>query len=57
MYIIYFIILAGIKMCDADEDNSLLSMTTSQDGNPPPVRVEWPKVIVTFCVTSGSGSS
>lgn len=30
-----------------DEDNSLLSMTTSQDGIPPPdpLRVDWPKVI------------
>ncbi|KAG8013902.1 Chromodomain-helicase-DNA-binding protein 8 [Nibea albiflora] len=34
-----------MKMCDVDEDNSLLSMTTSQDGLPPPdpLRVDWPK--------------
>ncbi|XP_078143635.1 chromodomain-helicase-DNA-binding protein 8 isoform X2 [Centroberyx gerrardi] len=36
---------AGMKMCDGDEENSLLSMTTSQDGIPPPdpLRVDWPK--------------
>ncbi|KAF7648394.1 hypothetical protein LDENG_00157570 [Lucifuga dentata] len=36
---------AGMKMCDGDEDNSLLSLTTSQDGIPPPdpLRVDWPK--------------
>lgn len=30
-----------------DEDNSLLSMTQSQDGLPPPdpLRLDWPKVI------------
>lgn len=30
-----------------DEDNSLLSMTPSQDSIPPPdpIRVDWPKVI------------
>lgn len=34
-------------MCDVDEDNSLLSMTPSQDGIPPPdpLRVDWPKVV------------
>ncbi|XP_053293386.1 chromodomain-helicase-DNA-binding protein 8 isoform X2 [Pleuronectes platessa] len=33
------------KVRDGDEDNSLLSMTTSQDGLPPPdpLRVDWPK--------------
>lgn len=33
-------------MGDVDEDNSLLSMTPSQDGIPPPdpLRVDWPKV-------------
>lgn len=37
---------AGMKLCDVDEDNSLLSMTQSQDGIPPPdpLRVDWPKV-------------
>ncbi len=36
-----------MKLCDVDEDNSLLSMTPSQDGIPPPdpLRVDWPKVI------------
>ncbi|XP_026229672.1 chromodomain-helicase-DNA-binding protein 8 isoform X3 [Anabas testudineus] len=36
---------AGMKVCDVDEDNSLLSMTPSQDGIPPPdpLRVDWPK--------------
>lgn len=36
-----------MKVCDVDEDNSLLSMTASQDGLPPPdpLRVDWPKVI------------
>ncbi|XP_045908385.1 chromodomain-helicase-DNA-binding protein 8 isoform X5 [Micropterus dolomieu] len=36
---------AGMKLCDGDEDNSLLSMTPSQDGIPPPdpLRVDWPK--------------
>lgn len=36
-----------MKLCDVDEDNSLLSMTQSQDGIPPPdpLRVDWPKVI------------
>ncbi|KAM8727380.1 chromodomain-helicase-DNA-binding protein 8 isoform 3-T3 [Acanthopagrus schlegelii] len=35
---------AGMKLCDVD-DNSLLSMTPSQDGIPPPdpLRVDWPK--------------
>lgn len=35
-----------MKLCDGDEDNSLLSMTPSQDGIPPPdpLRVDWPKV-------------
>ncbi|XP_041805875.1 chromodomain-helicase-DNA-binding protein 8 isoform X3 [Chelmon rostratus] len=35
----------GMKLCDVDEDNSLLSMTPSQDGIPPPdpLRVDWPK--------------
>lgn len=35
-----------MKLCDVDEDNSLLSMTQSQDGIPPPdpLRVDWPKV-------------
>uniref|UniRef100_A0A7N8WWE1 Chromodomain helicase DNA binding protein 8 n=1 Tax=Mastacembelus armatus TaxID=205130 RepID=A0A7N8WWE1_9TELE len=35
----------SIKVCDVDEDNSLLSMTQSQDGIPPPdlLRVDWPK--------------
>ncbi|XP_023140288.2 chromodomain-helicase-DNA-binding protein 8 isoform X3 [Amphiprion ocellaris] len=34
-----------MKVCDVDEDNSLLSMTPSQDGIPPPdpLRVDWPK--------------
>lgn len=42
-----FSIYTGMKVCDVDEDNSLLSMTTSQDGIPPPdpLRVDWPKVI------------
>lgn len=30
----------GMKICD---ESSLLSITQSQDGNPPPVRVDWPK--------------
>ncbi|XP_061588745.1 chromodomain-helicase-DNA-binding protein 8 isoform X3 [Cololabis saira] len=36
-----------MKMGDVDEDNSLLSMTPSQDGIPPPdpLRVDWPKVM------------
>ncbi|XP_037642247.1 chromodomain-helicase-DNA-binding protein 8 isoform X2 [Sebastes umbrosus] len=36
---------ARMKLCDADEDNSLLSMTPSQDGllPPDPLRVDWPK--------------
>ncbi|XP_041847243.1 chromodomain-helicase-DNA-binding protein 8 [Melanotaenia boesemani] len=35
----------GMKVGDVDEDNSLLSMTLSQDGIPPPdpLRVDWPK--------------
>uniref|UniRef100_A0A665X8A1 Chromodomain helicase DNA binding protein 8 n=1 Tax=Echeneis naucrates TaxID=173247 RepID=A0A665X8A1_ECHNA len=35
----------SMKMCDVDEENSLLSMTPSQDGLPPPdpLRVDWPK--------------
>lgn len=44
----HFLLLfsAGMKVCDVDEDNSLLSLTTSQDGIPPPdpLRVDWPKV-------------
>ncbi|XP_068456594.1 chromodomain-helicase-DNA-binding protein 8 isoform X1 [Clinocottus analis] len=36
---------AGMKLCDVDEENSLLSMTPSQDGilPPDPLRVDWPK--------------
>lgn len=39
---------AVLKMCDGDEENSLLSLTPSQDGAPPesltdPLRVDWPK--------------
>ncbi|XP_054479542.1 chromodomain-helicase-DNA-binding protein 8 isoform X2 [Anoplopoma fimbria] len=36
---------AGMKLCDVDEENSLLSMTLSQEGIPPPdpLRVDWPK--------------
>lgn len=35
-------------MCDGDEENSILSLTASQDGAPPesltdPLRVDWPK--------------
>lgn len=39
-----------MKLCDVDEDNSLLSMTTSHDGLPPPdpLRLDWPKVILMF---------
>lgn len=39
-----------MKLCDVDEDNSLLSMTTSHDGLPPPdpLRLDWPKVIHMF---------
>uniref|UniRef100_A0A8C4I5P1 Chromodomain helicase DNA binding protein 8 n=1 Tax=Dicentrarchus labrax TaxID=13489 RepID=A0A8C4I5P1_DICLA len=35
----------GMKLLDVDEENSLLSMTPSQDGIPPPdpLRVDWPK--------------
>ncbi|KAM4605422.1 chromodomain-helicase-DNA-binding protein 8 isoform 2-T4 [Polymixia lowei] len=35
----------AMKMCDGDEENSLLSMSQSQDGMPPPdpLRVDWPK--------------
>lgn len=45
-YLLFIIFLAGMKLCDMDEDNSLLSMTPSQDGIPPPdpLRVDWPKV-------------
>lgn len=36
-----------------DEDNSLLSMTTSQDGiaPPDPLRVDWPKVKKNTCIS------
>ncbi|TRY56235.1 hypothetical protein DNTS_028552 [Danionella cerebrum] len=39
---------AAVKMCDGDEENSLLSLTPSQEGVPPesltdPLRVDWPK--------------
>lgn len=39
---------AALKMCDGDEDNSILSLTPSQDGAPQesltdPLRVDWPK--------------
>ncbi|KAA0719516.1 Chromodomain-helicase-DNA-binding protein 8 [Triplophysa tibetana] len=38
----------ALKMCDGDEDNSILSLTPSQDGAPQesltdPLRVDWPK--------------
>uniref|UniRef100_A0A8C1SUR4 Chromodomain helicase DNA binding protein 8 n=1 Tax=Cyprinus carpio TaxID=7962 RepID=A0A8C1SUR4_CYPCA len=37
-----------LKMCDGDEENSILSFTPSQEGAPPesltdPLRVDWPK--------------
>uniref|UniRef100_A0A671S3A2 Chromodomain-helicase-DNA-binding protein 8-like n=1 Tax=Sinocyclocheilus anshuiensis TaxID=1608454 RepID=A0A671S3A2_9TELE len=37
-----------LKMCDGDEENSMLSFTPSQEGDPPesltdPLRVDWPK--------------
>lgn len=40
---------AAMKVCDGDEENSMLSLTASQDGAPPeavndPLRVDWPKV-------------
>ena len=52
----FLIISADMKVCDVDEDNSLLSMTPSQDGIPPPdpLRVDWPKVIYlhfTICMS------
>lgn len=36
-----------MKLCDVDEENSLLSLAQSQDGIPPPdpLRLDWPKVI------------
>uniref|UniRef100_A0A671S425 Chromodomain-helicase-DNA-binding protein 8-like n=1 Tax=Sinocyclocheilus anshuiensis TaxID=1608454 RepID=A0A671S425_9TELE len=39
---------AALKMCDGDEENSMLSFTPSQEGDPPesltdPLRVDWPK--------------
>ncbi|ROL55185.1 Chromodomain-helicase-DNA-binding protein 8 [Anabarilius grahami] len=39
---------AALKMCDGDEDNSILSFTPSQEGTQPesltdPLRVDWPK--------------
>uniref|UniRef100_A0A9R1SJJ5 Chromodomain-helicase-DNA-binding protein 8 n=2 Tax=Cyprinus carpio TaxID=7962 RepID=A0A9R1SJJ5_CYPCA len=39
---------AVLKMCDGDEENSILSLTPSQEGAPPesltdPLRVDWPK--------------
>uniref|UniRef100_A0A671S2U2 Chromodomain-helicase-DNA-binding protein 8-like n=1 Tax=Sinocyclocheilus anshuiensis TaxID=1608454 RepID=A0A671S2U2_9TELE len=38
----------ALKMCDGDEENSMLSFTPSQEGDPPesltdPLRVDWPK--------------
>lgn len=38
-----------MKVCDGDEENSMLSLT--QDGAPPetvndPLRVDWPKVML-----------
>lgn len=40
-----------------DEDNSLLSMTLSQDSIPPPdpIRVDWPKVIKSVYIYGDSG--
>ncbi|XP_056334959.1 chromodomain-helicase-DNA-binding protein 8 isoform X2 [Danio aesculapii] len=39
---------AALKICDGDEENSILSLTPSQEGAPPesltdPLRVDWPK--------------
>uniref|UniRef100_A0A3Q3DIW6 Chromodomain helicase DNA binding protein 8 n=1 Tax=Hippocampus comes TaxID=109280 RepID=A0A3Q3DIW6_HIPCM len=47
--------LSGVKACDVDEENSLLSMALSQDGIPPtdPVRVDWPKVNGSVCQGNG----
>ncbi|XP_012690756.2 chromodomain-helicase-DNA-binding protein 8 isoform X2 [Clupea harengus] len=38
----------AMKVCDGDEENSMLSLTASQDGAPPetvndPLRLDWPK--------------
>uniref|UniRef100_A0A671S5G7 Chromodomain-helicase-DNA-binding protein 8-like n=1 Tax=Sinocyclocheilus anshuiensis TaxID=1608454 RepID=A0A671S5G7_9TELE len=42
------LLAAALKMCDGDEENSMLSFTPSQEGDPPesltdPLRVDWPK--------------
>uniref|UniRef100_A0A672R3Y0 Chromodomain-helicase-DNA-binding protein 8 n=1 Tax=Sinocyclocheilus grahami TaxID=75366 RepID=A0A672R3Y0_SINGR len=42
------LLAAALKMCDGDEENSILSLTPSQEGAPPesltdPLRVDWPK--------------
>uniref|UniRef100_A0A8C2BS82 Chromodomain helicase DNA binding protein 8 n=1 Tax=Cyprinus carpio TaxID=7962 RepID=A0A8C2BS82_CYPCA len=42
------LLAAVLKMCDGDEENSILSLTPSQEGAPPesltdPLRVDWPK--------------
>uniref|UniRef100_A0A673J4C6 Chromodomain-helicase-DNA-binding protein 8 n=1 Tax=Sinocyclocheilus rhinocerous TaxID=307959 RepID=A0A673J4C6_9TELE len=42
------LLVAALKMCDGDEENSILSLTPSQEGAPPesltdPLRVDWPK--------------
>uniref|UniRef100_A0A673LFX0 Chromodomain-helicase-DNA-binding protein 8-like n=1 Tax=Sinocyclocheilus rhinocerous TaxID=307959 RepID=A0A673LFX0_9TELE len=42
------LLAAALKMCDGDEENSMLSFTPSQEGAPPesltdPLRVDWPK--------------
>uniref|UniRef100_A0A8C1SQW9 Chromodomain helicase DNA binding protein 8 n=1 Tax=Cyprinus carpio TaxID=7962 RepID=A0A8C1SQW9_CYPCA len=42
------LLAAALKMCDGDEENSILSFTPSQEGAPPesltdPLRVDWPK--------------
>lgn len=45
-----------MKLCDVDEDSSLLSLNQSQDGIPPPdpLRLDWPKVIYQFSNISPS---
>lgn len=49
MFDLYLSSAAAMKVCDGDEENSMLSLTASQDGAPPetvndPLRLDWPKV-------------
>lgn len=54
LFVLFFSFDTAMKVCDGDEENSMLSLT--QDGAPPeaasdPLRVDWPKVMLQHAET------